>query len=73
MPPPPYSCGNGMPISPSPASFSHDLVGEAVLAVELLRHRPHLLAREVAHQPLDVALLVGEFEVQSARSVVGRG
>ena len=48
-PAPPYSSGIGMPISPSSARLRDDLVGEAVLAVELLRHRRDPLLGERAH------------------------
>ena len=71
MPLPPYSCGKGMPIRPSAGELLHDLVREPVLAVELLRDRPHLLVGELPHQALDVALLVCEIEVQARASVVG--
>jgi hypothetical protein len=50
----------------------HDLVREAMLAIELLRHRPHLLVGEVPDQALDVLLLVCEIEVQARASVFGR-
>ena len=46
------------------AELLDDLVGEAVLAVELLRDRSHLLLGEVAHEALNVSLLVCEIEIQ---------
>ena len=43
-----------------------ELVGEALLAVELGRDRRHALARERAHGVADELLLFGEVEVQAA-------
>ena len=47
-PAPPTSSGNGIPIQPELAHLGHDLVGEALLAVELLGRGRDLLHGEVA-------------------------
>ena len=44
-----------------------ELVGEALLAVELGRDGRDALARELAHGLADELLLLGEVEVQAAR------
>ncbi len=62
----PYSSGIGMPISPSSASSADDLVGEAVLAIELLGDRCDALDRELADRLPNQLVLVGEVEVHRA-------
>ena len=52
-----------MPIQPSSPILRHELVGEGLGAVELLRRRGHLGGREVAHGLLEQAVVVGEVEV----------
>src|SRR4051812_24588029 len=59
--------GIGDSHQPEPAELLHDLVREALLAVELLGDRPHLLLGEVANEAPDVLLLGAELEVHSAR------
>ena len=56
-PPPPYSSGIGMPIRPELGHLGDELVGEAVLAVELLGDRRDLLQREGAHRVADQLVL----------------
>ena len=69
LPPPPYSSGIGMPISPSSASSADQVVREAVLAVELLGDRRDLLLGEVADRAPDELLLFGEVEVHAVSFV----
>src|SRR2546422_2458258 len=57
------------PHQAEPGELLHDLVGEPLLPVELLGDRADLGVREVPHEPLDVALLVGEVEVHGADRV----
>ena len=55
------------------AELGDDLVGEALLPVELLGHRLDLVLREVAREALDRLLLVGQVEVHAARDAIRRG
>ena len=55
---------------PQLAELRDDLVGEPLLAVELLGDRRHLLAREVPHGGLDQLLLGAEVEVHRGDSVI---
>ena len=58
-----------MPIRPSSPRRLHDLVREALLAVELLGDRRDLLDGEVADGALDQAVLVGEVEQHGAATI----
>ncbi len=54
-----------MPISPSSAISCDELVGEPVLAVELLGDRRDAFDREVAHGAAQQLVLVGKVEVHA--------
>ena len=54
------------------AELGHDLVREALLAIELLGHRSHLAVGEVAHQAPDLLLLLGQVELHAARDASPR-
>ena len=51
------------------AELRDELVGEALLAVQLGGDGRHLLAREVAHRVPQQPLLVAQLEVQGSRSL----
>ena len=53
------------PHQPEPAELGHDLVREALLAVELLRDGLHLALGEVADGAADQLVVVGEVEVHA--------
>jgi hypothetical protein len=57
--------GKGNAHQPQLAQPAHDLVRERLRAVELLGHRRDLLAGELAHRPLDQAVIVGQVEVHA--------
>ena len=58
--------GERDPHQPELAHLGHDLVGEALLAVELLGHGRDLLLGEVADGLLEQPVVVGEVEVHAA-------
>ena len=51
------------------AQLRNELIGEALLAVQLPGDRRHLLARELAHHVAQQALLVAQLEVQEGGSL----
>jgi hypothetical protein len=54
------------------AELRDDLVGEALLAVELLGDGADLAVREVAHQPPDLLLLLAQVELHAAPDAIAR-
>ena len=63
--------GVGHAHQPELAELGDDLVGEALLLVELLGDRPDLVLREVAREALDRLLLVGQVEVHGRGMLSG--
>ena len=57
---------------PELAELADDLVGEALLAVELLRDGRDLVAGEVPDQLLDRPVVVGQLEVHAAHNTDAR-
>ena len=66
-PAPPYSSGNRHAHQPELGQLRDELVGEAVLAVELLGDRRDALLRELADGRADELVLGREVEVHAAQ------
>ena len=71
VPAPPYSSGNRHPQQPQLGELGDDLVREAVLAVELLGDRRHLLHRELPDGVPEQLVLRREVEIHERRVLGG--
>ena len=71
-PPPPYGSGNGMPNSPSSPILQHGVDGERVVAVPRLGVRLDLGLDELADDPPQRLVLLGQFRVHASPTSLRR-